>query len=124
MVDHLFVYGTLRQNAGHPMARWLAGRAQLLGQATMQGKLYLLGAYPGMLPSDNPLDVVRGELYQLPDPAGMFETLDEYEGIYQFQRGEGVARYSTGEPVRCWVYFYRSQPPESSRIVSGDFLAR
>jgi gamma-glutamylcyclotransferase (GGCT)/AIG2-like uncharacterized protein YtfP len=58
---------------------------------------------------------VRGEIYRLFDPAATLAVLDDYEGK-DFERAE----VTVGD-VGAWIYRYRSQPPESARIHSGDF---
>ena len=45
----LFVYGSLLSRVRHPMGTRLRGEARLLGQATIQGRLYSLGRYPGLV---------------------------------------------------------------------------
>jgi len=77
--DFLFVYGTLRKGAAHKMSR-----------ALLQAMLYDLGEYPAAVISENPADVVVGELYAL-DPKHGHEALaavDEHEGI-----DEGTTEY-------------------------------
>lgn len=77
----LFVYGTLRRDPAHDMFHLLARAARFLGEAQVQGRLYDLGAYPGMtLTNDD--RYVKGELYEI-HPERWQETirqLDEYEG--------------------------------------------
>ena len=47
MPQHLFVYGTLRPQLAHGEARTLIADLEIVGSATVQGKLYDFGAYPG-----------------------------------------------------------------------------
>ena len=121
MLAYLFVYGTLRRAANHPMGRWLAERASFAGVATVHGRLYQLGPYTGMRISTEPREVVRGELYLLNDPFPTFQTLDEYEGE-EFERVQVQAMVLSQEAIECWVYVYRGHPPEQNRVSSTDFL--
>jgi len=66
--DRLFVYGTLMRGFEHPMAQLLSRSAELIGEARCQGRLYLVKHYPGLLLSDDPADVVFGDLYRLRAP--------------------------------------------------------
>ena len=66
--DRLFVYGTLMRGFDHPMARLLAGHADFLGDATCRGRLVLVKHYPGLFSSDEPSDIVSGELFHLRVP--------------------------------------------------------
>ena len=59
----LFVYGTLRRQSPHPMARYLARHARYVGTARVAGRLYDLGPYPGMLPAAEADDFVHGDLF-------------------------------------------------------------
>ncbi len=110
----LFVYGTLRSEFDNRYARLLRKQALRAGRATVQGSIYRLGRYPGFRPE--PAGAVSGELYELRDDA-VLEALDRYEGP-DFER---VAIQVEGSAV--WIYQYRTQPPEGSRIESGDFRA-
>ena len=47
------------------MHRLLTRHCDLIGDANYQGRLYWIGYYPGVVPSDDPADVVRGEVYRL-----------------------------------------------------------
>ena len=66
--DRLFVYGTLMRGFDHPMAQLLSRSAEFIGEARCQGRLYLVKHYPGLVLSDDPADVVFGELYRLRQP--------------------------------------------------------
>ena len=46
---NLFVYGTLRDDPAHDMFHVLAANAELIGEATVAGRLYDLGEYPGLV---------------------------------------------------------------------------
>jgi gamma-glutamylcyclotransferase (GGCT)/AIG2-like uncharacterized protein YtfP len=70
-----------------------------------------VGHYPAFRPE--PAGEVHGELYRLIDPEATFKVLDEYEGV-EFERVVVNG---------AWIYQYREQPLESSRILSGDFCA-
>ena len=88
--DFLFVYGTLRKGAAHKMREILFRRSEPVSRALLQAMLYDLGEYPAAVISENPADVVVGELYAL-DPKHGHEALaavDEHEGI-----DEGTTEY-------------------------------
>ena len=63
--DRLFVYGTLMRGFDHPMAQLLSRSADFIGEAHCRGRLYLIKHYPGLVLSDDPADIVFGELYRL-----------------------------------------------------------
>ena len=45
--QHLFVYGTLRPHLARGEAQALIATLEIVGPATVQGKLYDFGAFPG-----------------------------------------------------------------------------
>ncbi len=108
-MDLLFVYGTLRSEFDNPYAKLLRAHAERVGPATVAGSIFRIAHYPGYRPE--PAGVVQGELYRLADPAATLQVLDEYEG----------AEYERVPLEIGWIYQYRTQPPDSVRIVSGDF---
>lgn len=129
--DLVFVYGTLRAAGGHPMARLLAARADDLGPATLGAVLLDVGPYPAAVASDDPADVVVGELFAL-HPAGAAETLrelDAYEGCpdgtYEpalYVRARRYVRTPDGRVHDAWVWFWNRDRSGLPRIESGDWI--
>jgi gamma-glutamylcyclotransferase (GGCT)/AIG2-like uncharacterized protein YtfP len=130
MQDRLFVYGTLMRGFDHPMAQLLS-RAEFIGEARCLGRLYLVKHYPGLVLSDDPADVVFGELYRLRAADELLREFDMYEAC-----GEGFA--APTEYVRqmlqvtregraadeAWTYVYNWPVTRLPRIASGRFLER
>jgi gamma-glutamylcyclotransferase (GGCT)/AIG2-like uncharacterized protein YtfP len=129
--DHLFVYGTLMRGFDHPMARLLSGRADFIGEARCQGRLYLVKHYPGLVLSDDPSEIVFGELYRLRQPAELLREFDMYEAC-----GEGFAEpteyvrqmlpiaHNAGAVREAWSYLYNWPVMHLPRIASGRFMER
>jgi gamma-glutamylcyclotransferase (GGCT)/AIG2-like uncharacterized protein YtfP len=129
--DRLFVYGTLMRGFDHPMAQLLSRSADFIGEARCQGRLYLVKHYPGLVLSDDPTDVVFGELYRLHAPDELLREFDMYEAC-----GEGFAQPT--EYIRqmlpvtsldhsvdeAWTYLYNWPVAQLSRIPSGRFLEK
>lgn len=129
--NRLFVYGTLRSSCNHPMHRKLLRNASLLGNASLSGRLYDLGNYPGLIPGSNARYTVQGELYQLVNPGLLLATLDRYEGCHS--RASGPPEYRreilevndhSGESCMAWVYVYNWPVKKQQLIRSGDYLIR
>ena len=59
----------------------LRTEARLIGAATIQGRLYRVSWYPGVVDSADPGQRVHGEVYALADPVKALAWLDAYEGI-------------------------------------------
>jgi gamma-glutamylcyclotransferase (GGCT)/AIG2-like uncharacterized protein YtfP len=119
----LFVYGTLRSFFHNKHALLLQQQAEFLGPATIQGRVYVIGDYPGLVLSGNAAERVIGEVYRLREPGATLAELDAYEGV-EYQRVAVDARLDTGEITPAWVYIYRPPVDEAKRIQSGDFLDR
>jgi gamma-glutamylcyclotransferase (GGCT)/AIG2-like uncharacterized protein YtfP len=129
--DHLFVYGTLMRGFDHPMAQLLSRSADFIGEARCRGRLYLVKHYPGLVLSDDPADVVFGELYRLRTPAELLREFDMYEAC-----GEGFAEPTEyvrrmiavtrdGQPAEeAWTYIYNWPVTHLPRIASGRFMER
>jgi gamma-glutamylcyclotransferase (GGCT)/AIG2-like uncharacterized protein YtfP len=129
--DRLFVYGTLMRGFDHPMARMLSRGADFIGEAQARGRLYLVKHYPGFVVSDDPADIVFGELYRLRKPAELLREFDIYEAC-----GEDFAEPT--EYVRqmlpvagdgnatseAWSYVYNWPVAHLPRIDSGRFMIR
>jgi gamma-glutamylcyclotransferase (GGCT)/AIG2-like uncharacterized protein YtfP len=135
--DRLFVYGTLMRGFDHPMARLLAANADFLGPARCRGRLYLVKHYPGLVLSDDPADVVHGELFRLRARDELLREFDMYEAC-----GEGfptpteyvrqmlpltLADGSAGEAsvetrTEAWTYVYNWPVANLPRITSGRFM--
>ena len=119
----LFVYGTLMSTAASALGTGervrLASVARNLGPATVHGRLYDLGGYPGLV--DAPGALVEGEVVRL--AAGEFRWLDRYEGVgadeAEYERGLRPARLAGGTLVSAWVYLYRGPTAGLMPIESG-----
>lgn len=131
----LFVYGTLMSGLDCAMGReqraHLAGSARSFGAGFVQGRLYDLGHYPGLVASDDPGDQVAGEVLRLADAAATLGWLDAYEGIGAAD-GDGVTaeadeyvrmlmpvRLKGGTLVSAWVYLYQGDVGGKRHLADG-----
>jgi gamma-glutamylcyclotransferase (GGCT)/AIG2-like uncharacterized protein YtfP len=122
MTDDLFVYGSLCSWAGHPNGARLGSEAARLEPASIMGKLYRITWYPGLVPSDDPGDVVHGELVTLRDAAASFLWLDPYESLDksdEYERVRRVVMLGDGSRLEAWVYLYRWPIDPQMRVASG-----
>ena len=127
--DRLFVYGTLMRGFDHPMAKLLSRNADFIGEASCRGRLYRVKHYPGLVLSDDPADLVFGELYRLRQRDAMLREFDMYEAC-----GEGFAQpteylrktlqvaLEDGAASEAWTYVYNWPVTNLPRIASGRFL--
>jgi gamma-glutamylcyclotransferase (GGCT)/AIG2-like uncharacterized protein YtfP len=129
MNPHLFVYGTLLSGAAHPMGARLQLQARLVGEASLGGRLYDLGSYPGLVETADAHQRVEGEVYTLDSPASALKWLDAYEGIVpgnhdqsDYERVERPVRLASGEELSAWVYLYRRNVRPGQAIPGGRWL--
>ncbi len=113
-----------------PMAQLLSRSADFIGEAQCRGRLYLVTHYPGLVLSDDPTDMVFGELYRLRQPKELLREFDMYEAC-----GEGFAEpteyirqmlsvaLAEGAAV-AWPYVYNWPVTGLPGIASGRFLKR
>lgn len=95
----------------------------------MPGRLYNIGSYPGLILSDNPDEIVKGELFKIKDKRLVLNALDEYEGSvepfpkpWEYQRVEAEITTEKGAKVLSWLYIYQWDVKEEMLIPSGDYL--
>ena len=129
--DRLFVYGTLMRGFDHPMAKLLSANADFLGPARCRGRLHLIKHYPGLVLSDDPADIVFGELFRLRARDAMLHEFDMYEacGDNFPQPTEYVRRMlpltlDDGSATDAWTYIYNWPVIKLPRIASGKFLEK
>ena len=129
--NNLFVYGTLMRGFDHPMAKLLSKRADFLGEAKCKGRLYRVKHYPALVLSNDPADIVFGELYRLHARDALLREFDMYEAC-----GEGFAEpteyvrkmlnvtLDDGSASEAWTYVYNWPVTRLPRIASGRFMER
>jgi gamma-glutamylcyclotransferase (GGCT)/AIG2-like uncharacterized protein YtfP len=126
---NVFIYGTLRANeindihctaerSGVAEPRWL-------GNASVRGRLYDFGPYPGLVPDAGP-DVVYGDVYAIDDV--LLSVLDEIEEVYPGRPGlflrDTLAIDLDGVPLDCVFYpIEASLAAGRARIECGDWVA-
>jgi gamma-glutamylcyclotransferase (GGCT)/AIG2-like uncharacterized protein YtfP len=120
----LFIYGSLMR--GFDLHHYMTG-ATFIGEGRVRGKLVSLGRYPGLVAGSQ---YVRGELYELDDPAQL-EALDDLEEYYperaedsEYVRAEREVLLDDGRTRRAWMYIYNRDATGYPAIASGDWRRR
>ncbi len=132
-VRHVFVYGTLRSGEERDIMK-LSPAPHLVGRATVNGQLYDLGSYPGVVLGGE--SQVKGEVYAI--SADLERLLDEIEEVWpepngEYEKRETIVQLDTktqggsgaaGVEMSCLVYeatllAIRGRVP----IASGDWVA-
>ena len=121
MPQHLFVYGTLRPQLARGEAQALIAALKIVGSATVHGKLYYFGAYPGVT---NEKGLVFGDLLLL-SSAEQLRLLDAYEECNGssplFTRSITTARISAGTSIAAWIYLFCGRAEPGVLIANGDY---
>ncbi|MEO1252929.1 MAG: gamma-glutamylcyclotransferase family protein [Pseudomonadota bacterium] len=126
---YLFVYGLLRRASGHVVAEGLMDGARHVGLARAQGRLFDNGGYPGVIDSDDPADLVIGDVFEITEDPAFLERLDAFEACgpadpepHEYRRAVRSVKTAAGD-MQSWIYLYNRPVDGKRRIASGDFLA-
>ena len=127
MADLVFFYGTLMAGFDRRRQAGIDDKLSFLGRGTIQAALFDLGLYPAAVPA--PDRRVRGEVYEVTDPAVVLPALDTIEGYTPLQpdsslylRTRADVTLDNGTLAQAWVYFYNAPLGRARRIQSGDYL--
>jgi gamma-glutamylcyclotransferase (GGCT)/AIG2-like uncharacterized protein YtfP len=125
-VRYLFAYGTLLGGLRPAAIARVADRLAVVGPATVRGRLYDLGEYPGLV-LDPAANDVHGAIFTVPDDA-VLAALDAYEGFEPdrrdrslFVRTRVVATLADGRSCDSFVYVYNRDPAGAPVIASGRY---
>lgn len=128
--EFIFVYGTLRKETATHMYHVLARHCEYHSDGTMQGKLYEVDGYPGVIESNDFDDVVHGEIYRIVSPNKVLPLLDEYEECtekfpqpHEYLRKRIWISLAGGESLLAWVYIYTLDVTELFQIKSGNYIS-
>jgi len=127
--DYLFVYGSLRRDVPRSMHRLIAGHTRYVGRATIPGRLYRIGRYPGWVATPGDAEHVVGEVYKvIGNPAELIARLDDYEGCGEtgpgathFLREAHPVTLADGRTVDAWVYRYAGPTRALTPLATGDW---
>jgi len=129
MNNLLFVYGTLMKASRHERHALLAPLGRFVEDGSINGKLFLVSTYPGLILSAASHDLVHGEVYELSAPEMALATLDEYEECSpryadptQYVRQEVSVTLASGGKLKAWTYIYNRSVENFQHISSGRFL--
>jgi very-short-patch-repair endonuclease/gamma-glutamylcyclotransferase (GGCT)/AIG2-like uncharacterized protein YtfP len=124
--DLLFIYGSLLPGMEPRAMTDIVRRLNFICDATIRGKLYDFGPFPGVL-LDESAGVVKGRIVEV--PCECWDRLDQYEscplpdsvdGLYR--RVKSTATRDDGEPIECWVYVYNRDVSQAKLVECGCWL--
>jgi len=112
LAERLFVYGTLRPGRAPREIADAVSTLEPVGAGTVRGRMYDLGAYPGVVLGGDGSGEVHGEVFTVPD-AAILARLDAYEdyrpldpGRSLFLRVQTAVMLASGAREVCWIYVY------------------
>ena len=128
MTEYLFLYGTLKPNEVASGVAETVKTLQRVGAATVPGRLYDFGDYPGAVIDQSAKTSIKGELFELPNDDTALKALDDYEEFNRadrknslFVRTRTVATLQGGRQLNAWIYVYNRNPGSARQIASGDY---
>jgi gamma-glutamylcyclotransferase (GGCT)/AIG2-like uncharacterized protein YtfP len=127
MGEYLFVYGTLRFDLASVETRSLLAGVKRISAATVRGKLYDLGEYPGLILEEGGA-LISGEMLELGAAKTQLRALDAYEEFAEnavsqslFVRTKCRAVLADGQSVEAWIYVYNQSLNAARLIEGGDY---
>lgn len=129
-MQYLFVYGTLRMGAVSPMRHELMQNTRFHADASVQGRLYDVAGYPGLILSQQTTERVYGEVFHIDDPDSLLRRLDEYEECsdrfahpHEYLRTQLTVCLTGGDRLVAWGYVYNHPVSLLQHIAGGDYIA-
>lgn len=121
---HVFVYGTLRRGERNDIAR-CRPRPVFVGNTSVEGRLYDLGAYPGIVLGEG--GRVVGEVYRITAEVEVaLDILEEVkaDGSGEYRK-EDVSVMVSGRALLCLVYEIHPERLVGRPVIaSGDWCQR
>jgi gamma-glutamylcyclotransferase (GGCT)/AIG2-like uncharacterized protein YtfP len=128
MKEYLFIYGTLLPEYAPSETLDSIAHLNCVGKASVKGRLYDLGKYPGAILDPSSRMKVIGRVYEIPENKGVLRALDSYEEYNPddldnslFIREQTTATLVGGRRVRCWIYVYNQNPGTAPLVSDGDY---
>lgn len=128
MTPYLFAYGFLkRKYHGNQKTQTPDFKHQFITSGTLNGHIYKVDVYPGVIVDLHSNDVVHGEIFELLNPEEDLRMLDRYENAKplvhlnpDYERRIRTIHTDNGE-LDCWVYEYLKPINPATKLESGEF---
>jgi len=128
MSKYLFAYGTLQPGCAPAQIADLAAKLRPIGEASLRGRLYDFGGYPGAVPDASATGRIFGTVMELPDDPEILQQLDAYEEINpqspessEYVREHQLVELASGGTLECWSYRHNEPADETRKIASGTW---
>ncbi len=117
---YLFTYGTLRRGFDLEIKTELKNALAFITTGNLKAVLYDLGDYPGAVKA-NSGNEVEGDVFEIVDAEKVFQQSDEYEGE-EYNRELATVKTDDGDKLQAWVYWYKGDVEDKTKIDNGDYL--
>lgn len=124
-LTRIFVYGTLHPAHQPEHVRRWAPPMVSVGVATVNGRLYDLGSFPGLVLEDGG-GLVHGAVFSIADDPEVWRLFDRYEGFMPqrpaeslFRRERCLATFDQGLEIDCWTYVYNRSVHDAPLVPEG-----
>ncbi len=125
--NYIFTYGTLRRGFNNPFSRNITENSLFISSGWITGRLFEIDRFPGALITEEGYKI-KGEIYNLHNPAHTLPLLDKYEEYgsefrepNEYIRREIPVTTDDGEIIPCWTYLYNWATEEYEEIAGGDY---
>jgi gamma-glutamylcyclotransferase (GGCT)/AIG2-like uncharacterized protein YtfP len=119
----LFVYGTLLTGEGN--WSWALKPQKGKPDSLSPAKLYHLGGFPGMKPSENINDSVKGEVFQItPEQLRRIDNLEGFDPNRENNTFYFRTTVKLESGIKAETYIYFRDVSEDQLIPSGDWRKR
>jgi gamma-glutamylcyclotransferase (GGCT)/AIG2-like uncharacterized protein YtfP len=126
-MNKIFVYGTLKEGGYFDNNRLVKNRDSVTKAHIENFKLLDLGAFPGIVPSENKNLKVHGEIHEFKDINNALELIDKIEGYDETNKEDSLyvrktanALDDNGNKVKVFVYvFNQYNKSKKHRVVES-----
>ncbi len=122
--EYVFVYGTLKKGFYNHKGRLdgTAGHSKFIKQDTIDGVMYDLGDFPGVVlykKNDNQTELehrlkIHGEVYEI--DKNVLKKLDQLEGYPNFYNRSEII---TDSGLKAWIYHMELKEVQNRNIVKN-----
>jgi gamma-glutamylcyclotransferase (GGCT)/AIG2-like uncharacterized protein YtfP len=127
---HLFLYGTLLPGLAPGSLAEMLDQLAFVDHGSVTGRLYDLGAYPGLVVDESGNELAHGDVFRLSPDEALLDALDAYEGYCPsdptgslYIRRNLAVMLAGGGVTRAWLYEYNRDLSAATLIPGGDYRA-
>jgi gamma-glutamylcyclotransferase (GGCT)/AIG2-like uncharacterized protein YtfP len=121
-----FFYGTLKHGGSNALILQ-SGRVSIVEPVLVDGSLFDVGGYPGLVPPARPGAESRGEFWLFEEPEAILDRLDRLEGFTRYDSPCEYYRVLTsvhrqnGSVDMAWTYRYGRSVRNLDEIRGGEW---